>query len=433
MLKFTRKQACAVALSALFSLAVFSAPLIDASEMPLASSPVAEPTQPTDPAQPTDPFVPSEPAAAVSEAPVISEAPVVSTPEPSQPSGDVSLPPVVSGEPGETVSGGIEPLPDDSSSGAEGQTSEPSSSSSEPVSSEAPVESQPQTVIPQQPQYTPPVIQNPDTDQDLIDQLASHAATANSDPEALTSQDWSELLSQAGSEASSESSSAEGAILPTDDDPGNMTVSTRSSWLLPVGIVCILLAFAGFAVFVYLQFIAPRMKASSTSAPLTGGRTDPTVEPMTDLDGSGILTVHRPGEAGEAPEKPAPAPVRPEKPTAEEEALANQETMEISTAGLQETAPQRPEMEDIFSSDEAESIVRQGGARQAQPPQAETAEAAGQTDASRVHDTPAGESSADPNAAQTSSSGAQPRPKAQATPVSPDSDKPFDWDKFFEE
>lgn len=413
MLKFTRKQACAVALSALFSLAVFSAPLIYASEMPLASSPVTEPTEPAEPIVPSDP------------APVVSEAPVVSTPETSQPSGDTSLPPVASGEPGETVSGGIEPLPEDPSSGMEGQTSE-SPSSAETVSSEEPAESQQQTIIPSQPEYNPPVIQNPDTDQDLIDQLASHAATANSDPEALTSQDWSELLSQAGGDSSSsDSSSAGGAILPTDDDSGNsgdMTTSTRSSWLLPVGIVCILLAFAGFAVFVYLQFIAPRMKAASSHsspAPLTGGRTDPSVESMTDSDGSGILKVHRPSESH--------APVRPEKPTAEEQALASQETMEISTARLQESAPQRPEMEDIFSSDEAEKIVREGGARQAQPPQAENTEPAtpaAPNGPAQAPDTPA---------APAPASNAAPRPKAQATPVSPESDKPFDWDKFFEE
>ena len=126
MMKFTRKQAFAVALSAVFSLAVFSAPLIYATEMPIASAPTES----------TEPVAPSEPP------PAVSETPVVSTPEVSDPTGGVSVPPVVSGEPGGTESGGIEPLPDGSSapsSEPEGQISEPASS--ETVSSEEPVES----------------------------------------------------------------------------------------------------------------------------------------------------------------------------------------------------------------------------------------------------------------------------------------------------
>lgn len=428
MMKFTRKQAFAVALSALFSLAVFSAPLIYATEMPLAS----------EPAESTEPIFPSEPP------PAVSETPVVSTPEVSDPTGGVSVPPVVSGEPGGTESGGIEPLPDGSSapsSETEGQVSEPVSS--ETVSSEEPAESQQQTIIPSQPEYIPPVINIPDTDQDLIDQLASNAATANSDPDVLTSQDWSELLSQADGESSFlDSSSTGGAILPTDDDtngPGDMTASNRSSWLLPVGIVMILLAFAGFAVFVYLQFIAPRMKASSPAfspAPLTGGRTDPSVEPMTDLDGSGVVKVNRPGD-----KKPEQRIV-PERATPEQQAFANQETMEISAVGLRHPAPQRPQMEDIFSSDETEKIVRQGGARQAQPPQAHSAAPAAapvpnaapaaKPAVSPQHSAPL-QAAAPAKQLSAAQSGAKPQPKAQATPVSPDAAKSFDWDKFFEE
>lgn len=424
MMKFTRKQAFAVALSAVFSLAVFSAPLIYATEMPIASAPTES----------TEPVAPSEPP------PAVSETPVVSTPEVSDPTGGVSVPPVVSGEPGGTESGGIEPLPDGSSapsSEPEGQTSEPASS--ETVSSEEPVESQPQTITPSRPEYIPPVINNPDTDQDLIDQLASHAATANSDPDVLTSQDWSELLSQAGSDgSSSDSSSAGGAVLPTDDDtngPGDMTTSSRSSWLLPVGIVMILLAFAGFAVFVYLQFIAPRMKASSapSPAPLTGGRTDPSVEPMTDLDGSGVMKVNRPGD-----KKPEQR-LAPEKATPEQQAFANQETMEISAAGLRQPAPQRPQMEDIFSSDETEKIVREGGARQAQPPQAHSAAApTAKPAASPQNPAPTqaavpSQTAAPAKQSPAAPSSAKPLPKAQATPVSPEAAKSFDWDKFFEE
>ena len=87
------------------------------------------------------------------------------------------------------MSGGIEPTPDDPSSAGSGDSSGTDASSSEAVSSEAvsseapSVESSWPSVEPSYPSNQEPSVTNPDTDQNLIDQLASQAAQANSDPD----------------------------------------------------------------------------------------------------------------------------------------------------------------------------------------------------------------------------------------------------------
>lgn len=427
MLKLTRKQACAVALSAVFSLAVFSAPVFSAMELPVASS--AAPSE--------DPFpggIYSEPAAPSDPGSPVSETPAVSVPD----GGGVSLPPVVSGEPGENVSGGIEPTPDDPSSAGSGDSSGTDASSSEAVSSEAPsVESSWPSVEPSYPSNQEPSVTNPDTDQNLIDQLASQAAQANSDPDVLTSQDWSELLSQAESSGAESEDSSSGALLPEEDEDDStssgMTASTRSSWLLPVGIVLILLAVAGIGAFVYLQFILPRRRPSAPD-PLTGARTDPSVDDSfrgpsypdasypNDGEEEGYVDVSAAAspsshsytgspydddpyaEYARAKEEAAAAQ---SGLTPEQEALANQETMELSAYELRQQDVSSEEMEDVFSSDETEQLIRSGGSRQTQLPGSE-----------------------EPSVSQEP---VPERPKAQATPVSPDAAKPFDWDKFFDE
>lgn len=432
MLKLTRKQACAVALSAVFSLAVFSAPVFSAMELPVASS--AAPSE--------DPFpggIYSEPAAPSDPGSPVSETPAVSVPD----GGGVSLPPVASGEPGENVSGGIEPTPDDPSSAGSGDSSGTGASSSEAVSSEAPpAPSSWPSVEPSYPSNQEPSVTNPDTDQNLIDQLASQAAQANSDPDVLTSQDWSELLSQAESSGAESEDSSSGALLPEEDEDdgtsSGMTASTRSSWLLPVGVVLILLAVAGIGAFVYLQFILPRRRPSAPD-PLTGARTDPSVDDSfrgpsypdasypNDGEEEGYVDVSAAAspsshsytgspydddpyaEYARAKEEAAAAQ---SGMTPEQEALANQETMELSVYELQQEDVSSGEMEDVFSSDETEQLIRSGGSRQTQLPVSEEQPAAQET----VPQEPVPE-----------------RPKAQATPVSPDAAKPFDWDKFFDE
>lgn len=443
MLKLTRKQACAVALSAVFSLAVFSAPVFSAMELPVASS--AAPSE--------DPFpggIYSEPAAPSDPGSPVSETPAVSVPD----SGGVSLPPVASGEPGENVSGGIEPTPDDPSSAGSGDSSGTDASSSEAVSSEAPpAPSSWPSVEPETPSYQEPSVTNPDTDQNLIDQLASQAAQANSDPDVLTSQDWSELLSQAESSGAESEDSSSGALLPEEDEDdgtsSGMTASTRSSWLLPVGVVLILLAVAGIGAFVYLQFILPRRRPSAPD-PLTGARTDPSVDdsfrgPSYPDDGEeeGYVDVSAAAspsshsytgspydddpyaEYARAKEEAAAAQAGM---TPEQEALANQETMELSAYELQQKDVPSGEMEDVFSSDETEQLIRSGGSRQTQLPVSEEPSVPQESAPFRE---PAPRESAAPQPAPQEP--VPERPKAQATPVSPDAAKPFDWDKFFDE
>lgn len=442
MLKLTRKQACAVALSAVFSLAVFSAPVFSAMELPVASS--AAPSE--------DPFpggIYSEPAAPSDPGSPVSETPAVSVPD----SGDVSLPPVVSGEPGENVSGGIEPTPDDPSSAGSGDSSGTDASSSEAVSSEAPpAPSSWPSVEPETPSYQEPSVTNPDTDQNLIDQLASQAAQANSDPDVLTSQDWSELLSQAESSGAESEDSSSGALLPEEDEDdgtsSGMTASTRSSWLLPVGVVLILLAVAGIGAFVYLQFILPRRRPSAPD-PLTGARTDPSVDdsfrgPSYPDDGEeeGYVDVSAAASPSSHSYTGSPydddpyaeyARAKEEAAaqsgmTPEQEALANQETMELSAYELQQKDVPSGEMEDVFSSDETEQLIRSGGSRQTQLPVSEEPSVPQESVPSR---NPVPQESAAPQPAPQEP--APERPKAQATPVSPDAAKPFDWDKFFDE
>lgn len=447
MLKLTRKQACAVALSAVFSLAVFSAPVFSAMELPVASS--AAPSE--------DPFpggIYSEPAAPSDPGSPVSETPAVSVPD----SGDVSLPPVASGEPGENVSGGIEPTPDDPSSAGSGDSSGTDASSSEAVSSEAvssevpSVESSWPSVEPSYPSNQEPSVTNPDTDQNLIDQLASQAAQANSDPDVLTSQDWSELLSQAESSGAESEDSSSGALLPEEDEDdgtsSGMTASTRSSWLLPVGVVLILLAVAGIGAFVYLQFILPRRRPSAPD-PLTGARTDPSVDdsfrgPSYPDDGEeeGYVDVSAAASPSSHSYTGSPydddpyaeyARAKEEAAaqsgiTPEQEALANQETMELSAYELRQQDVSSEEMEDVFSSDETEQLIRSGGSRQTQLPGSEEPSVPQESVPSR---NPVPQESAAPQPAPQEP--APERPKAQATPVSPDAAKPFDWDKFFDE
>lgn len=97
--------------------------------------------------------------------------------------------------------------------------------------------------------------QSVDTQNSRVEAIASQAEAAVSDPDALSSQDWSELLSstaesavQAGGTVSSIESSLSSA--PTGQGGG-------ISWLLILGIVFILLGVGGIGFFVY-QFVSNR-------------------------------------------------------------------------------------------------------------------------------------------------------------------------------
>lgn len=415
MLKHSGKRASALLLSLAVAAAAFAVPAFATDALPMASQPetVSAPVE----------SLPQDPSSAVQ----------------SQPE-TVSQPEVLPSEPEGTVSGGIEPTPDDPSSGTEGTVSGTEgtssgmegSSSGEPVSEpEAPVsepeapssqaQQQPVTSRPAQttrPSYTP------DTDQDEIDRLASQAAAGNNDAEEpLSSQDWSALLNQSG-EPEEDPNSSMGAV--SGEESGGASASsaavqnsTRSSWLLPVGIVLILLAVAGIGAFVWLQFIQPRRRPPAP--PMNGGRSDPSVDDGPFADPEGYTDISSAGRGGYT-DFPSDDPeeenaiqeerAQPERPTPEEEALASQETMEIPV----QRPRTGPEMEDIFSSDETEQLVRSGGVHEAAVslPEERPAPQAARPDTPAVPE-------------------AQPVKTDNAPQAEPQQggDQPFDWEKFF--
>ena len=97
------------------------------------------------------------------------------------------------------------------------------------------------------------------TDNAQINQAASRAAPATSDPDLLSSQDWSELLT---SGEVSQSPSAK----PFEDNAQDLTnplgngeeAQGSASWILPAGIALIVLGLGGVAFFVYAQFFSAR-------------------------------------------------------------------------------------------------------------------------------------------------------------------------------
>ena len=195
--------------------------------------------------------------------------------------------------------------------------------------------------------------------------------------------------------------------------------STRSSWLLPVGIVLILLAVAGIGTFVWLQFIQPRRRPPVP--PMSGGRSDPSVDDGPFADPEGYTDISSAGRGGYT-DFPSDDPeeenaiqeerAQPERPTPEEEALASQETMEIPV----QRPRNGPEMEDIFSSDETEQLVRSGGVHKAAVslPEERPAPQAARPDTPAVPE-------------------AQPVKTDNAPQAEPQQggDQPFDWEKFF--
>ena len=415
MLKHSGKRASALLLSLAVAAAAFAVPAFATDALPMASQPetVSAPVE----------SLPQDPSSAVQ----------------SQPE-TVSQPEVLPSEPEGTVSGGIEPTPDDPSSGTEGTSSgmegtgsgEPVSEPEAPVSEpeapvsepEAPSSSVQQQPVASRPAQTTRPSYTPDTDQDEIDRLASQAAAGNNDAEEpLSSQDWSALLNQS-EEPEEDPNSSMGAV--SGEESGGASASsaavqnsTRSSWLLPVGIVLILLAVAGIGAFVWLQFIQPRRRPPAP--PMNGGRSDPSVDDGPFADPEGYTDISSAGRGGYT-DFPSDDPeeenaiqeerAQPERPTPEEEALASQETMEIPV----QRPRTGPEMEDIFSSDETEQLVRSGGVHEAAVSLPEERPA---PQAARP-DTPAA-----PEAQPVKTADAP-----QAEPQQSDG-QPFDWEKFF--
>ena len=88
-----------------------------------------------------------------------------------------------------------------------------------------------------------------DTHEQEVEQAASRAAEAISDPDVLSSEDWGSLLS-----AASETGAA-GAGTLSSSSP-RTSQGGGGSWLFPVGIGLIVLSACGIGAFVYLQFFS---------------------------------------------------------------------------------------------------------------------------------------------------------------------------------
>lgn len=88
-----------------------------------------------------------------------------------------------------------------------------------------------------------------DTHKSEVEQAASRAAEAISDPDVLSSEDWGSLLS-APSEAAAGVGTLSSAASSQPSQGGG------GSWLFPVGIGLIVLAACGVGAFVYLQFFS---------------------------------------------------------------------------------------------------------------------------------------------------------------------------------
>lgn len=101
-----------------------------------------------------------------------------------------------------------------------------------------------------------------DTHQRQVEQAASKAQAAISDPDVLSSEDWNSILS-----TGSQASSAAGAV---SSQTSSAAQRGGGSWLFPVGIALIVLSACGIGAFVYLQFFSgpgPRGPDSGGAGP----------------------------------------------------------------------------------------------------------------------------------------------------------------------
>ncbi len=224
--------------------------------------------------------------------------------------------------------------------------------------------------------------QDVDTQKMRVEALASAAEQAVSDPDALSSQDWSELLSSgsSASQASSASSEASGVSSVPQSQGGGI------SWLLILGIVLVVLSLCGIGFFVYAQFL------SDSDDPYKGPK--------------GPAAPRTPG-AGST-----------EKMQAEDKNSDTMEFTDISSSGDAIPATEPPsEFEDIMSNSSDAAKLPKSGAR---VPKATTKPNA----AAQIPQEKLPPRTQEEPLQKTS-------PKAQATPV--ENEKNFDWEEFFNE
>lgn len=168
-----------------------------------------------------------------------------------------------------------------------------------------------------------------DTHQHEVEQAASKAGAAISDPDVLSSEDWNSLLST-GSQASSSGG--------TSSQTSSAAAKGGGSWLFPVGIALIVLSACGIGAFVYLQFFS----GSGPHGPGPGSGPD---EPdfgsePDDLDGGMDFTDISSNSTG-----PYPAPSPEPKPSGTPHGTSDDDTMPIPRQ-----ARRRPERDDYDMS-----------------------------------------------------------------------------------
>lgn len=99
----------------------------------------------------------------------------------------------------------------------------------------------------------PNQVTNPDTQAGMVNSRAE--GLDNTDPDEQSNTDWSDLLNSGSSETSEDSA------LETSEatsSQGQKASSGGITWMLIVGILCILLALGGIGYFIYAQFFAGR-------------------------------------------------------------------------------------------------------------------------------------------------------------------------------
>lgn len=218
------------------------------------------------------------------------------------------------------------------------------------------------------------------TQQNKIDTAASQAQAAVSDPDVLSSQDWSALLSSAASSGATVSGVSSAAAASSNSSP---------SWLLILGILLLLLGLAGIGFFVYLQFFSgPKGPKKGRGGPDAGNDGEPT--DFVDISSSSDGIQHR--EYDSDGETRSFDSIRP-----------------AGTVPYIPAAPRAPQPEVTTTPEPAE-----------QPAPAPAPQPAEQ---------PAPQPQSETPLPAVPTGGLEPHPKAQAEPVRDSKD--FDWEKFF--
>lgn len=249
-----------------------------------------------------------------------------------------------------------------------------------------------------------------DTQARRVEAIASQAEMATSDPDVLSSQDWSELFTSVNSSQSEDSS----AVDTTSSDSGFFQSTENGggiSWLLIAGIILIVLSLCGIAFFIYEQFFKDddddlfsnsRDISSHSSKKPAHKDSEPTefIDISSNSDGhvgeSGLESISKP--ATKTPKANPQAPAKPAMPKASADSITpdapivSDEPAVPVTPAVQEDAAPQPEVKEPV----APAVQETSSETKAPAPEPQ------QTD----------------------------HPKAQATPVT---ESNFDWGKFFNE